>query len=442
MTKSTHSEKKMNKGIFHWLVHSPVAGSLLLLVCTIVALVWANSPWANIYDNLLHTKVGVSWGAADFKASLQHWINDGLMVIFFFVVGLEIKREVVAGQLSDIRKAILPVAAAVGGMVVPAALYAIFNTGGDGAAGWGIPMATDIAFALGILALFGSRVPIGLKVFLTALAIADDLGAVLVIALFYTAKINFFPLIVAGVLMAVLFGLNVFRVRRLGIFILVMLGIWVAVAVSGVHATVAGILMALMMPIKGQIDPDRYFEVTEARLAELKASRFSQLSMLDNDQQMDALWQIDRATEDMRPTGLSLEQYLHPVQALFILPIFALANAGVPLGEGFLKALVSPVSIGIIAGLFIGKQLGISLFSWFAIKTGQAALPEGVTWAQLWGAGCVAGVGFTMSLFVSGLAFDDASIISSAKVGILAASLLSGIVGFVLLNKSLPRIDE
>jgi len=197
-----------------------------------------------------------------------------------------------------------------------------------------------------------------------------------------------------------------------------------------------------MMPIKGKIGPEQYFEITETRLAELKASRLSQVSMLDNAQQMDALWEIDRATEDMRPTGLSLEQNLHPVQTLIILPIFAFANAGVPLGEGVFEALANPISIGIIVGLFLGKQLGITVLSWIAIKTGHAALPEGVTWGQLWGAGCIAGVGFTMSLFVAGLAFDDASIIASAKVGILAASLLSGIVGFVVLNKTLPQTEK
>ncbi|MCP4897793.1 MAG: Na+/H+ antiporter NhaA [bacterium] len=440
-----HGKSENNSGIqsvFSWFVHSEVAGSVLLLACTIVALVWANSPWADVYDNLLHTYVGVSWGDTAFKLSLHHWINDGLMVIFFFVVGLEIKREVVVGQLSDVRKAILPVAAAAGGMVVPAVFYAIFNAGGDGAAGWGIPMATDIAFALGILALFGSRAPIGLKVFLTALAIADDLGAVLVIAVFYTEKIHLGALIVAGVLLAVLGALNVFRVRRLGFFIIVTLGIWVAVFSSGVHATVAGILVAFMMPVRGRIHPERFFHVTDTRLAELKASELSRDSMLDNENQMDALDDIARCAEDMRPAGLSLEHYLHPVQALLILPIFALANAGVPLGEGIFKALANPISIGIIAGLFLGKQVGISLFSWLAIKTGQAALPEGVTWGQIWGASCLAGVGFTMSLFISDLAFDDAGIIASAKVGILIASLLSGIVGFVVLSKSLPKAEE
>jgi Na+:H+ antiporter, NhaA family len=247
---------------------------------------------------------------------------------------------------------------------------------------------------------------------------------------------------VAMVLMVVLAGLCVKRVRRLTPYIVVMLGIWVAVYASGIHATVAGILMALMIPVKSNIDPERYFEITEARMAELKASHLSQVSMLDNAQQMDALWEIDRATEDMRPAGLSLEQNLHPVQALLILPIFALANAGVPLGGGIINTLANPISIGIIVGLFIGKPLGISLFSWLAIRAGKATLPDGVSWGQLWGAGCVAGVGFTMSLFVSGLAFDDPSIIASAKVGILVASLLSGIAGYFVLNKSLPRTDE
>jgi len=438
-----HSDDKGGRdGVFSWLTHSQVAGSMLLLACTIVALVWANSPWAGVYDDILHTYAGVSWGDAAFKLSLLHWVNDGLMVLFFFVVGLEIKREVVVGRLSDGRKAILPVAAAAGGMIVPAILYALFNVGGEGAAGWGIPMATDIAFALGILALFGSRAPIGLKVFLTALAIADDLGAVLVIAIFYTEKIHFSALVVAGVLLALLAGLNVIRSKRLGFYQVLILGIWVAVFASGVHATVAGILVAFMMPIKGRVDPKRFFEITDTRLAELKASGLSQVSMLDDGKQMEALIEIDRAVEDMRPAGLSLEQYLHPVQALLVLPIFALANAGVPLGEGVFQSLANPISIGIIVGLFVGKQLGITAFSWLAIKSGRAVLPEGVTWAQLWGAGCLAGVGFTMSLFVTELAFNDPSIIGSAKVGILAASLLSGIVGYIVLNKALPKTEK
>ncbi len=238
------------KGYFEWFVHSEVTGSMLLLACTIIALTVANSPWSGSYENLLHTYAGLSWGDAAFKLSLHHWINDGLMVIFFFVVGLEIKRELVVGQLSSVDKAILPVAAAFGGMIVPAALYAALNAGGEGAMGWGIPMATDIAFALGVLAMFGKRVPIGLKVFLTALAIADDLGAVSVIAIFYTDSIDFKALLVGGVLLAALFAAVRVRFSRIGGIVFLIAGVWVAVFASGVHATIAGILVAMVVPVQ------------------------------------------------------------------------------------------------------------------------------------------------------------------------------------------------
>ena len=425
-------------GWFEWFVHSEVTGSILLLTCTVIALVWANSPWADTYFDLLHTYVGVSWGDASFKLSLHHWINDGLMVIFFFVVGLEIKRELVVGELSSLDKAGLPVAAALGGMIVPAALFTALNYGGQGARGWGIPMATDIAFALGILAVFGSRAPLGLKVFLTALAIADDLGAVAVIAVFYTEDINLASLLVAAVLLAVLFVAIKARWRR-GVVYLLITGVWLAVFSSGVHATVAGILVAMVIPVRPRVDPHRFMDETEARLERMRQEERDALCLLSNREQLNIVESIHSRAEEALPTGLVLEHHLHPIQVWLILPLFALANAGVAVGGDLAAVLSSPLALGIIVGLVVGKPAGIGLMSWLAVKSGRGALPQGVNWAQVVGAGCLAGVGFTMSLFIADLAFDNEDLIAAAKIGILAASLMSGIVGYIVLSRSLPK---
>jgi NhaA family Na+:H+ antiporter len=435
---SSENERVGFRGYFEWFVRSEVTGSILLLACTVVALVWANSPWAETYFDLLHTYVGLSWGDASFKLSLHHWINDGLMVIFFFVVGLEVKRELVVGELSSFDKAALPVAAAIGGMAVPALLFTALNFGGDGAPGWGIPMATDIAFALGVLAIFGTRAPLGLKVFLTALAIADDLGAVAVIAVFYTESINVVSLIVAAVLLGALFAGIRARARR-GILYLLIIGVWLAVFSSGVHATVAGILVALIIPVRPRVRPHRFIDEIEERLDRIKQEERENLCLISNREQLEVVQRIHLRAEDALPTGLVLEHYLHPIQVWFILPLFALANAGVALGGDLLSVLANPLALGIIVGLVVGKPLGIALLSWLAVKSGKGALPKGVTWGQVAGAGCLAGIGFTMSLFISDLAFNDETLIATAKIGILAASLTSGVLGFVLLSRSLPK---
>ncbi len=436
---SSEYEKGGFRGYFEWFVHSEVMGSILLLACTIVALVWANSPWAESYFDLLHTSVGVSWGGASFALSLHHWINDGLMVVFFFVVGLEIKRELVVGELSSFGKAALPVMAAIGGMVVPAVLFIVVAAGGEGARGWGIPMATDIAFALGVLAIFGTRAPLGLKVFLTALAIADDLGAVAVIAIFYTESIDVMALIVAAVLLALIFAAIRAGIRRRGVLYLLIIGFWLAVFSSGIHATVAGILVAMLIPVRPRVDPEEFIDGTEARLERIKQMEVSADSLLSDREQLDIVEGIHRCSKDALPTGLVLEHFLHPIQVWLILPLFALANAGVEIGGDLMAVLADPLALGIIVGLVIGKPLGISFFSWLAVKSGRGALPEGVTWGQIAGAGCLAGIGFTMSLFITDLAFDNESLIATAKVGIIAASLVSGIIGYVLLSKTLPK---
>jgi len=425
---------------FKRFVHSEVSGSIVLLICTVTALVWANSPWAESYQHMLHIKAGISWGGHSFSLSLHHWVNDGLMVVFFFVVGLEIKRELVVGRLSSMDRAILPVTAALGGMIVPALLYYLINHGGPAARGWGIPMATDIAFALGLLAMFGKRAPIGLKVFLMALAIADDLGAVAVIAIYYTEKINVTALITAAVLLGVLAAFLKARINRVGMLAVLIVAFWAAVLVSGIHATIAGILVALLVPVRASIDPDEFMGALRKSLGELEECEdLTRDSMIEKSGQLSAIDRVWTAGARMYPSGLALEQYLHPAQAFFILPLFALFNAGVVLTGDVGKVLMSPEALGVIVGLFFGKQLGVFGFTWVAVKSGWAHLPEGVTFRQLLGVAALAGIGFTMSLFVSDLAFNDPELLAGAKVGILAASLTAGAWGAIVLSRVLPR---
>ena len=425
--------------VLDWFIHSEVAGSIVLLACTVVALAWANSPWADAYDHLAHTMISIGAGGSTLALSLQHWINDGLMTVFFFVVGLEIKRELMVGHLASPRRATLPVAAAVGGMVLPAALYTWLNASGPGAPGWGVPMATDIAFALGVLALLGPRVPMGLKVFLTALAIADDLGAVLVIALFYTEQIRGEPLAVAAVLL-VLIAVAIRReVRQPVLYAVLLLGVWLAIFRSGVHATVAGILVAMLVPVRPRLAAADFLARASAALDALRASQLTRDSVLGNQAQLDALVTLDDAATDMRPPGLTLERFLHPLQAFVILPLFAFFNAGVRLGDRGLAVLTEPITLGVLVGLVAGKLVGVFGLSWVAVRAGYAGLPEGVTWPQIAGVALLGGVGFTMSLFVAELAFGPGARLDAAKVGILIASLAAGISGYLLLRVVLPR---
>ena len=425
--------------VLDWFIHSEVAGSIVLLACTVAALAWANSPWADAYDHLAHTPISVGVGSATLVLSLQHWINDGLMTVFFFVVGLEIKRELMVGHLASPRRAALPVAAAVGGMVLPAALYTWLNAGGPGARGWGVPMATDIAFALGVLALLGSRVPMALKVFLTALAIADDLGAVLVIALFYTEQIRGEPLAAAAMLL-VLIALAIRRdIRQPVLYAILLLGVWLAVFRSGVHSTVAGIFVAMLVPVRPRLAAADFLARASAALDALHASELTRDSVLGNQAQLDALVSLDDAATAMRPPGLTLERFLHPLQAFVILPLFAFFNAGVRLGDRGLAVLTEPITLGVLVGLVAGKLVGVFGLSWVAVRAGYAGLPEGVTWPQIAGVALLGGVGFTMSLFVAELAFGPGARLDAAKVGILIASLAAGISGYLLLRVVLPR---
>jgi Na+:H+ antiporter, NhaA family len=427
------------RGAFQRFFHSEASGSILLLLFTAVALAWANSPWAPAYEHMLHAPIGFTLGPWSFSMSAAHWVNDGLMAVFFFVVGLEIKRELSVGQLSTFRSALLPVAAALGGLLVPALIYASLNAGTPGERGWGVPMATDIAFALGVLALVGPKVPTGLKVFLTALAIADDLGAVLVIAVFYTERVNLFALGAEAALLAALVLALRFTARWYTLYVALAIASWAVMLASGVHATVAGILVAMTIPVGGRLEPSQFLGAVRERLALLQGRTLTRDSMVRDREQMVAIEELASATLDFLPPGFALERYLHPVTAFVILPLFALFNAGVKLDGKIQEALLHPVSLGIVLGLFFGKQVGITLTSWVAVKTGQAELPPGVTLGQLYGASILGGIGFTMSIFVAGLAFPDGALLGAAKLGILAASAVSGIVGFVVLKVILAR---
>jgi NhaA family Na+:H+ antiporter len=427
-----------SESAFSRFLHWEASGSVVLLAATLAALIWANSAYADLYVRLAHTPVAVGVGEGTYTASLQHWVNDLLMAVFFFVVGLEIKREIVLGHLSTVQKATLPVMAALGGMLVPAAIYGLLNAGGPGARGWGVPMATDIAFAIGILAAFGSRVPAGLKIFLAALAIADDLGAVLVIAIFYTETIRVWALALGAGLLVLIALATRKGIRRPGIYLVMSLLVWVSVTLSNLHPTVAGILVAMMIPIRAKWAPDEFFTAVARRLADLRVGDLTRESVVTDREQQEALDDLHRATSGMRPMGQVLERNLHPSVAFVILPLFAFFNAGVAV-EITGATLTRPVGLGILLGLVVGKQIGIVLFSWLAVKSGRAALPDMVTWPQIYGGACLAGVGFTMSLFITDLAFDDQGLMTEAKLAILAASLLAAVWGSVVLQRYLPR---
>ncbi len=428
-----------SKNLFERFLHSQSSSSVVLILATLTAVIWANSPWADLYQKLSHLDIGTYFNGKQYHLSLDHWVKDGLMAIFFFVVGLEIKREILIGELSSIKKAILPVMAAFGGAVIPALIYFSFNPGGPAASGWGVPMATDIAFALGLLALFGKRVPIGLKVFLTALAIVDDLMAVLVIALFYTDQINIPPLIVSAVLLTLLALVVRNHIRRPVCTFLLIFGVWLGVFLSGIHATIAGVLLAMVIPVKATIEPKKFFTILKQHKSWLMGSKVTRQSMVTDRQQRQAIEQIYMASRKMIPVGIHLEEHLHPVQAFLILPLFALFAAGVIIDNNTLAAFPSSVSLGIITGLLVGKQVGILGFSLLVIKSGWSELPTGVNWGQIWGVSLLGGIGFTMSIFISELAFFDKAMIADAKIAIFIASILAGIAGFLVLNSTLPK---
>ena len=416
------------------------SGGILLLLASIVAMVWANSPLATSYSTFWESSLGISSGLFELSEHLLEWVNSGLMVIFFFVVGLEIKREIRTGELASPRKAALPIMGAIGGMLIPALFYVLFNFGdSQNLRGWGVPMATDIAFTLGILTLLGSRAPLSLKVFFTALAIADDIGGILVIALFYSEGIVWLPLVIAAIILVVLIGLNLTRVYNKIPYAILGFALWLAFLESGIHPTFAGVLLALTIPTRSPPDTRALMAQAVTVMQEVEDSGDD----AEKEQRRPAVVQtLEVILERLQSPAQRLERDLTPLSTFIILPIFALANAGVAVSRMAVDDLLSPVSLGIIVGLVIGKPLGISLFCWIAIRSGIAELPGDLNFRQLASASFLAGVGFTLSMFIAGAAFEDPGILATAKLGIIAASLLSAGLGWMFMTLNSPLANR
>ena len=403
------------------------ASGALMLTAAVVALVWANSPWRDSYLDLLHSHIRLELGGVlVLDEPLEAWINDALMVIFFFVVGLEIKRELVVGELRRPRAAALPAIAALGGMVVPALIYVAFNAGGEGAAGWGIPMATDIAFAVGVLSLLGRRVSNSLKIFLLSLAIVDDIGAIAVIAVFYTDDLSMDWLLAAVLIVVLVALMRLARIWYVPAYLMVGVVLWLAVFESGVHATIAGVILGIITPARPLVSDSTFDDMAPG--------------WFEGDSVSPPV--VRRASFEVRErvsVADRLADLLHPWTSFVIVPVFALANAGVELSSESLEAaLRSPVTLGIVLGLVLGKLVGVGSFTWLAVRLGWCELPQGATWSKILGIGAVAGIGFTVSLFITNLAFSSRAVIDQAKIGILVASAIAALVGAAVLRSSRP----
>jgi Na+:H+ antiporter, NhaA family len=409
-------------------IRTESASGIVLIAAAAIAFAWANSPWAASYFALLDLRIGVGVGAWSLEKPLLLWVNDLLMALFFFVIGLEIKREILVGELAGWQRASLPAAGALGGMIVPALIYVAFNLGQPTLRGWGVPMATDIAFALGVLALLGERVPLGLKVFLLALAIVDDLGAVLVIALFYAEAVDGASLLIAlGVWGGALAYGRASGEKPL-VFALLGLALWYFMLKSGIHSTIAGVLMALAVPLRHKLGmPDLQQEL---RTLASRGGGFEQVETV--------IEHLEEVLAKAHSPLHNMEHALTPYVAFAIMPVFAFFNAGVALG-GSGAQLISAVSLGAFLGLLLGKPLGVAGFAFIAVRSDLARLPAGATWSGMIGVGLLAGIGFTMSLFIASLAFADPTILAQAKIGVLAASVVAALTGLVFLGRALPQ---
>lgn len=414
------------------------SGGILLLFFTVVALVWANSIWGNYYNEFLNYHLTIGIGDFELSKSLLHWINDGLMAIFFFVVGLEIKRELVAGELSSFKQASLPIAAAIGGMLVPALLFILVNTNNASEIGWGIPMATDIAFSLGVLSLLGKRVPISLKVFLVAFAIVDDIGAVMVIAIFYSGDIQWTYLLVGLGLFLLLVFFNRIDLRYIPVYMIIGWLIWFLFLKSGIHPTIAGVLIAFTIPMNRKIDVGTFRKSMDENLNVFCPGDCSDKITLTREQ----LFSIDNMKDELikvQSPVQSLEHTLHRFVTFVVMPLFALTNAGVVFHASGISDVFGELSGTIELSLIIGKVIGISLFTWISVKIGIGVLPPNIRWIHIIGLGFLGGMGFTMSLFISNLAFSGPMLLDPAKIGILMGSLIAGILGYIVLNATLKK---
>ena len=411
-------------------LHIESASGVLLILTTISALILANSPFSANFLAFWKTLFEFRIGPLGMKHSLQHWINDGLMTIFFFVIGLEVKRELILGELRELRQAALPIAAAIGGMVIPATVYIILQHGAPGERGWGIPMATDIAFVVGCLTVLGPRIPKSLRVLLLSLAIADDIGAIIVIAIGYTDHLDLTALAFGILGIGVIFGFMKVGIRNLTIYIILMILVWVAFHESGIHATIAGVIFGMITPTKAWISESRLLTMCQTSAQFLQGGGWK-----SSGERYTFLRRMEEASRKTISPLERFEQELHPWVGFVIMPIFSLANAGVPIS---FSDFTSPVAIAVMFGLFVGKPAGIFLFSWLTVRFGIAKLPEGIGWGVMTGAGFLAGIGFTMAIFIASLALDG-GLLNAAKVGIIVGSILSAIVGISILVLLLPK---
>ena len=411
-------------------IHVESSSGVILVVATLCALIMANSPLSDSYLAFWNTKIGFSIGSFEMRHSLQHWINDFLMAIFFFVIGLEVKRELVMGELSNLKSATLPLFAALGGMVGPTVVYLSLQLGTPGENGWGIPMATDIAFVVGCLAILGKRIPNTLRIIMLSLAIVDDIGAILVIAIGYTENINFSMLLIAFAAIAIFLIFMKLEVRNVAVYLFISLIVWFGFHESGIHATIAGVILGLLTPTRSWIDESRFDKIIKNALHFMQGEGWSQSSTHYN-----KIRELERATRKTISPLKRFETDLHPWVGFVIMPIFALANAGVVFKS---ELLTHPVAFAVILGLFLGKPLGIFIFSWLAVKFKIARLPEGVSWSAIIGIGALAGIGFTMAIFIAGLALQG-ELLDAAKVGILIGSSISALLGISLLLLSFKK---
>lgn len=421
------------RGAYQTFVTSKMTGGVLLLICAVVAVLAANLPGLSWLHDIWEVELGYTFGSKTMTMPLRVWVNDVLMAVFFFSVGLEIKRELMVGELSTPKKAMLPMIAALGGMIVPAVIYALFNGGTPTAHGWGIPMATDIAFAIGVLSLLGKRCPIGLKVFLTALAIVDDIGAIIVLAIFYPShELHFVYLLYALAVILVLVIMNRAGVKSAIAYLIPGVVLFLFIFQSGIHATIAGVILAMTIPANTSVNEVRFFVGTNSLLEKFKAAGNSEVKVLANAEQLDYIHRISQSVHSINPLLHRMEAALHPWVNFIIMPIFALANAGVEIDGSVLSSgYLSTVMAGVFFGLMVGKPLGIFLFSLLAVKCRLAQLPTGSHWYQILALGMVGGIGFTMSIFIDGLAFSDPDMVNAGKLAILCSSALAACLGLL-----------
>jgi NhaA family Na+:H+ antiporter len=439
-TKSETMDSRLPERIlkpFNVFSNTEQLSGIILILCTLFALFLTNFILYEAYNDFWSTKMTVKVGEIGLEKSISLWINDGIMAIFFFVIGLEIKREILTGELNSLRKASLPIIAAFGGMGIPALIYIMFNFNSpESLSGWGIPMATDIAFTLGILALMGKRAPFPLKVFITGVAIIDDIGAVLVIAIFYSSNIDPTVLLIALAIFLVLIFFNRLNIQNPSVYIILGVALWFFVLQSGIHATIAGVLLAFTIPARNKVDADRFVVKAQLLLEEFQTSGKCGSGVLLNQKQQSAIKAMETACQNVEPPLQRYERLLHYWVAFAVIPIFILANSGVLLGD--IPSTIHPIELGIFFGLVVGKPLGISLATWIAVKSGITSLPSGLTWMHIIGVSFLAGIGFTMALFIGNLALSDPVLLTMQKFTVLVASLVAAFLGVMILARTVP----